>query len=293
MEEKETYIWRSYTDGASPQDLVYKEIEDRKNEIIYKGLEKEEAGLENDKVISHEKNKENKELDNIYKEYYDNGSLKLEYENRISKEYYQDGKLKSSKEYDENLEADGTWKFYEKDGSVNRMEVYAGGELLEISQKEYGTTEIGYVHYVYNGYNEVQRKEYAPNEDEYIKVYYEDGGAKDIYHERDGMTFYTRRNENDEIVAKGTFDEEMKKVGDWVTLDKTNTPTNIKTYAEDILIKEVNYKNGILNGPMREYDKETGELISEKIFKGGAEEKLMETLRAAQPTQEKSQGIER
>lgn len=83
LEEKETYIWRSYTDGASPQDLVYKEIEDRKNEIIYKGLEKEEAGLENDKVISHEKNKENKELDNIYKEYYDNGSLKLEYENRI------------------------------------------------------------------------------------------------------------------------------------------------------------------------------------------------------------------
>lgn len=292
LEEKETYIWRSYTDGASPQDLVYKEIEDRKNEII-KSLEKEEAGLENDKVISHEKNKENKELDNIYKEYYDNGSLKLEYENRISKEYYQDGKLKSSKEYDENLEADGTWKFYEKDGSVNRMEVYAGGELLEISQKEYGTTEIGYVHYVYNGYNEVQRKEYAPNEDEYIKVYYEDGGAKDIYHERDGMTFYTRRNENDEIVAKGTFDEEMKKVGDWVTLDKTNTPTNIKTYDEDILIKEVNYKNGILNGPMREYDKGTGELISEKVFKGGAEEKLMETLRAAQPTQEKSQGIER
>lgn len=292
LEEKDSYIWRSYTDGASPQDLVYKEIEDRKNEII-KSLEKEEAGLENDKVISHEKNKENKELDNIYKEYYDNGSLKLEYENRISKEYYQDGKLKSSKEYDENLEADGTWKFYEKDGSVNRMEVYAGGELLEISQKEYGTTEIGYVHYVYNGYNEVQRKEYAPNEDEYIKVYYEDGGAKDIYHERDGMTFYTRRNENDEIVAKGTFDEEMKKVGDWVTLDKTNTPTNIKTYDEDILIKEVNYKNGILNGPMREYDKGTGELISEKVFKGGAEEKLMETLRAAQPTQEKSQGIER
>lgn len=292
LEEKETYIWRSYTEGASPQDLIYKEIEDRKNEII-KSLEKEEAGLENGKVISHEKNKENKELDNIYKECYDNGSLKLEYENRISKEYYQDGKLKSSKEYDENLEADGTWKFYEKDGSVNRMEVYAGGELLEISQKEYGTTEIGYVHYVYNGYNEVQRKEYAPNEDEYIKVYYEDGGAKDIYHERDGMTFYTRRNENDEIVAKGTFDEEMKKVGDWVTLDKTNTPTNIKTYDEDILIKEVNYKNGILNGPMREYDKGTGELISEKIFKGGAEEKLMETLRTAQPTQEKSQGIER
>lgn len=292
LEEKETYIWRSYTEGASPQDLIYKEIEDRKNEII-KSLEKEEAGLENGKVISHEKNKENKELDNIYKEYYDNGSLKLEYENRISKEYYQDGKLKSSKEYDENLEADGTWKFYEKDGSVNRMEVYAGGELLEISQKEYGTTEIGFVHYVYNGYNEVQRKEYAPNEDEYIKVYYEDGGAKDIYHERDGMTFYTRRNENDEIVAKGTFDEEMKKVGDWVTLDKTNTPTNIKTYDEDILIKEVNYKNGILNGPMREYDKGTGELISEKVFKGGAEEKLMETLRAAQPIQEKSQGIER
>ena len=85
----------------------------------------------------------------------------------------------------------------------------------------------------------------------------------------------------------------MKKVGDWVTLDKTNTPTNIKTYDEDILIKEVNYKNGILNGPMREYDKGTGELISEKIFKGGAEEKLMETLRTAQPTQEKSQGIER
>ena len=292
LEEKETYIWRSYTEGASPQDLIYKEIEDRKNEII-KSLEKEEAGLENGKVISHEKNKENKELDNIYKEYYDNGSLKLEYENRISKEYHQDGKLKSSKEYDENLEADGTWKFYEKDGSVNRMEVYAGGELLEISQKEYGTTEIGFVHYVYNGYNEVQRKEYAPNEDEYIKVYYEDGGAKDIYHERDGMTFYTRRNENDEIVAKGTFDEEMKKVGDWVTLDKTNTPTNIKTYDEDILIKEVNYKNGILNGPMREYDKGTGELISEKVFKGGAEEKLMETLRAAQPIQEKSQGIER
>lgn len=292
LEEKETYIWRSYTEGASPQDLIYKEIEDRKNEII-KSLEKEEAGLENGKVISHEKNKENKELDNIYKEYYDNGSLKLEYENRIYKDYYQDGKLKSSKEYNENLEADGTWKFYEKDGSVNRMEVYAGGELLEISQKEYGTTEIGYVHYVYNGYNEVQRKEYAPNEDEYIKVYYEDGGAKDIYHERDGMTFYTRRDENGVIVAKGTFDEEMKKVGDWVTLDKTNTPTNIKTYDEDILVKEVNYKNGILNGPMREYDKGTGELISEKIFKGGAEEKLMETLRATQPTQEKSQGIER
>ncbi|MEE0137702.1 hypothetical protein [Fusobacterium ulcerans] len=291
LEEKETYIWRSYTDGASPQDLVYKEIEDRKNEIIYKGLEKEEAELENDKVISHEKNKENKELDNIYKEYYDNGSLKLEYENRISKEYYQDGKLKSSKEYDENLEADGTWKFYDEDGTLYRIEAYSGGELLEVSEKD-GTT-VGFVHYVYNGYNEVQRKEYAPNEDEYIKVYYEDGGAKDIYHERDGMTFYTRRNENDEIVAKGTFDEEMKKVGDWVTLDKTNTPTNIKTYDEDILIKEVNYKNGILNGPMREYDKGTGELISEKIFKGGAEEKLMETLRAAQPTQEKSQGIER
>lgn len=292
LEEKDSYIWRSYTDGASPQDLVYKEIEDRKNEII-KSLEKEEAELENDKVISHEKNKENKELDNIYKEYYDNGSLKLEYENRIAKEYYQDGKLKSSKEYDENLEADGTWKFYEKDGSVNRMEVYAGGELLEISQKEYGTTEIGYVHYVYNGYNEVQRKEYAPNEDEYIKVYYEDGGAKDIYHERDGMTFYTRRDENGVMVAKGQFDEEMKQVGDWVTLDKTGTPTNIQTFDEDILIKEVNYKNGILNGPMREYDKGTGELISEKIFKGGAEEKLMETLRAAQPVQEKSQGIER
>lgn len=293
LEEKETYIWRSYTDGASPQDLVYKEIEDRKNEIIHKGLEKEEAGLENDKVISHEKNKENKELDKGYREYYDNGNLKLEYGDVDLKEYYESGQLKSTKEFDKNLNADGTWQFFHTDGSLKQIEVYAGGELLEVSKKEYGTTEIGFVHYVYNGYNEVQRKEYASNEDEYIKIYYEDGGAKDIYHERDGMTFYTRRNENDEIVAKGTFDEEMKKVGDWVTLDKTNTPTNIKTYEEDILIKEANYKNGILNGPMREYDKGTGELISEKIFKGGAEEKLMETLKAMQPVKEKSQGIER
>lgn len=292
LEEKDSYIWRSYTEGAKPQDLVYKEIEDRKNEII-KSLEKEEAGLENGKVISHEKNKENKELYKGYREYYDNGNLKLEYGDVGLKEYYKSGQLKSTKEFDKNLNADGTWKFFHTDGSLKQIEVYAGGELLEVSKKEYGTTEIGFVHYVYNGYNEVQRKEYAPNEDEYIKIYYEEGGAKDIYRERDGMTFYTRRDENDVIVTKGQFNEEMKKVGDWVALDKTNTPTNIKTYDEDILIKEVNYKNGILNGPMREYDKGTGELISEKIFKGGAEEKLMETLRAAQPTQEKSQGIER
>ena len=126
------------------------------------------------------------------------------------------------------------------------------------------------------------------------KEYYKNGQLKEEYElEIDGKTDYKRYNENGVMEEKGKFNEEMKKVGDWVTLDKTNTPTNVKTYDEDILIKEVNYKNGILNGPMREYDKETGGLISEKIFKGGAEEKLMETLRAAQPIQEKSQGIER
>lgn len=279
LEEKNTRIWKSYTEGASPQDLVYKEIEERKNEI--------------NEGEKHQKYNEKIELDKGYREYYDNGNLKLEYGDVDLKEYYESGQLKSTKEFDKNLNADGTWQFFHTDGSLKQIEVYAGGELLEVSKKEYGTTEIGFVHYVYNGYNEVQRKEYAPNEDEYIKIYYEEGGAKDIYHERDGMTFYIRRNENNEIVAKGQFDEEMKKVGDWVTLDKTNTPTNVKTYHEDILIKEVNYKNGILNGPMREYDKGTEELISEKIFKGGAEEKLMETLRAAQPLQEKSQEMER
>lgn len=318
LEEKDSYIWRSYTNGASPQDLVYKEIEDRKKEInnkeLDKGLDKEEK---TEKII--EENYINDKLEGIFKEYYENNQLKEKSEWKsgelISLQKYNEkgiliremDKIRAygnpivrdennclvSKEYDENGLATGDWKFYNEKERLEKTMLYSDGKLLEESKIEPELAKIGFVHYVYNGHEEVQRKEYAPNEDEYIKIYYEDGGAKDIYHERDGMTFYTRRNENGVIVAKGQFDEEMKQVGDWVTLDKTGTPTNIQTFDEDILIKEVNYKNGILNGPMREYDKGTGELISEKIFKGGAEEKLMETLRSAQPVQEKSQGIER
>lgn len=314
LKEKNIRIWRSYTEGANPQDLVYKEIENRKNETNNKGLDKEEK---TEKVI--EENYIDKKLEGVFKEYYENNQLKEKSEWKsgelISLQKYNEkgiliremDKIRAygnpiirdennclvSKEYDENGLATGDWKFYNEKEILEKTMLYSDGKLLEESKIEPKLTKIGYVHYVYNGHDNVQRIEYAPKEDEYMKIYYLKDGIKDIYHEKGEVILYTRRNENDEIVAKGTFDEEMKKVGDWVTLDKTNTPTNVKTYEEDILIKEVNYKNGILNGPMREYDKGTGELISERIFKGGAEEKLMETLRSTQPVQEKSQGIER
>lgn len=126
----------------------------------------------------------------------------------------------------------------DENGNIEKMMLYTNGRLTEESKKEPAITEIGYVHYVYNGYEDVQRIEYAPKEDEYMKIYHLKDGTKDIYHEKEEGTLYEKHNENGTIVERGQFDEESKQTGTWEYYDNSGKLTGKKEFQEGKEVKE-------------------------------------------------------
>lgn len=208
--------------------------------------------------------------DGIRKDYYENGQLKSieKYnEDLISLQKYNEkgvlveeidkyksyqrvherfselekGYVRVVKTYDENGKAEGDWKFYKENGNIEKVMLYTNGKLTEESKKEPAITEIGYVHYVYNGQEEVQRIEYAPKEDEYMKIYHLKDGTKDIYHEKEELTLYEKHDEKGTIVVRGQFDEESKQTGTWEYYNTSGKLTEKKEFQEG---KEVAKESG-------------------------------------------------
>ena len=261
------------------ENYVNDTLDGMSKEYYESGQLKGEVEWQNGKVISVQKYKENGAQDNAYRDYYENGNLKLESEDGIWKEYYENGQLKSiekynedlislqkynekgvlveeidkyksyqrvherfselekgyvrvAKTYDENGKAEGDWKFYKENGNIEKVMLYTDGKLTEESKKEPAITEIGYVHYVYNGHEDVQRIEYAPKEDEYMKIYHLKDGTKDIYHEKEEVTLYEKHNEKGTIVERGQFNEESKQTGTWEYYDNSGKLTEKKEFQE-------------------------------------------------------------
>lgn len=258
------------------RNFVNDELDGISKEYYESGQLKEEVEWQNGEVLSVQKYKENGVQDNAYRDYYDNGNLKSEFEDGIRKDYYENGQLKSLekyneklqrynekgvliedidiyklyqrvherfsesekgyvrvvKTYDENGKAEGDWKFYKENGNIEKMMLYNAGKLIEESKKEPAITEIGYVHYVYNGHEDVQRIEYAPREDEYMKIYHLKDGTKDIYHEKGELTLYEKHDEKGTIVERGQFDEESKQTGTWEYYDTSGKLTEKKEFQE-------------------------------------------------------------
>ena len=266
QEDKEAFVWQYYSTGASPEDSVYKlmEIEKRhkSNDIQELNLsEKLEMGsegikqdgksvsyyppeLEDDSfgnpqllpgTIKEEIEWKNNEMI-TYRKYSKEGIILEDIDRNHSGEKvienYDNGQLKSSKEYDENGKITDTWNFYDKSGNIEKMMLYTDGKLMEESKKEAAITEIGYVHYVYNGHEDVQRIEYAPKEDEYMKIYHLKDGTKDIYHEKEEVTLYEKHDEKGTIVERGQFDEESKQIGTWEYYDTSGKLTEKKEFQE-------------------------------------------------------------
>ena len=266
QEDKEEFVWKYYLNGASPEDSVYSLMELEKkyksNDIQEPNLsEKLEMGseaikqdgksvsyyppeLEDDSfgnpqllpgTIKEEIEWKNNEMI-TYRKYSKEGIILEDIDRNHSGEKvienYDNGQLKSSKEYDENGKITDTWNFYDKSGNIEKMMLYTNGKLTEESKKDPSITEIGYVHYVYNGHEDVQRIEYAPKEDEYMKIYHLKDGTKDIYHEKEEVTLYEKHNEKGTIVERGQFDEESKQTGTWEYYDNSGKLTEKKEFQE-------------------------------------------------------------
>ena len=220
--EKETYS--NYYESFVSQIKDYNEEGNlEKERTLLQGTIKEEIEWKNNEMITYRKySKEGIILEDIDR----NHSGEKVIEN------YDNGQLKSSKEYDENGKITDTWNFYDKSGNIEKMMLYTNGKLTEESKKEPSITEIGYVHYVYNGHEDVQRIEYAPKEDEYMKIYHLKDGTKDIYHEKEEVTLYEKHNEKGTIVERGQFDEESKQTGTWEYYDNSGKLTEKKEFQE-------------------------------------------------------------
>lgn len=209
--------------------------------------------------IEHELSAKEKDND-VLKEYYKNGQLKMEvglntlerreydkegkmiYErfqnksgNIIEREYESDTIVKKEREYCEN------GNIIDREYGCNNAlekekEYYPDGKLLRESKKE-ALSEIGLVHYFYNVNGDIQRIEYAPAKNEYLKIFSNKTGEKEVFYESEGNTKYKKYDENWILLEIGKFDEEMKKTGEWITLDELENPIKKETYSQGKLIK--------------------------------------------------------
>lgn len=209
--------------------------------------------------IEHELSAKEKDND-VLKEYYKNGQLKMEvglntlerreydkegkmiYErfqnksgNIIEREYESDTIVKKEREYCEN------GNIIDREYGCNNAlekekEYYPDGKLLRESKKE-ALSEIGLVHYFYNVNGDIQRIEYAPAKNEYLKIFSNKTREKEVFYESEGNTKYKKYDENWILLEIGKFDEEMKKTGEWITLDELENPIKKETYSQGKLIK--------------------------------------------------------
>ncbi len=157
---------------------------------------------------------------------------------KVKNEYYPDGKLKLSAMY-RNESPEGIWREYKPDGTIERSLMYHNG----IITGEGNVLDDG-------------------NKDGPWKEFFADGTLKSEGNYADGKPVgdwkYFHLNGKTEQIGK--FNKQGKPEGKWKWF-----------YEDGKLLREENYRNGLRDGLLSEYDEE-GTLIQEGEFVNGEED---------------------
>ena len=188
-----------------------------------------------------EKN-DNGQLDGIYREYYENGQLKLEctYKNGqlegIAKEYYKNNQLSCEYNFRDG-KLDGLCKEYYESGKI-KEEYYCKNGEFEGTYKKYYTNGKEKSEYNYkNGKLEGTAKEYRINGDVEVEYDYKKVNLENIYEKYENKKSTTETTTKTNIVPNSNINEILKdeKV-------EINAPENIENSIklEKISKEEIN-----------------------------------------------------
>ena len=188
-----------------------------------------------------EKN-DNGQLDGIYREYYENGQLKLEctYKNGqlegIAKEYYKNNQLSCEYNFRDG-KLDGLCKEYYESGKI-KEEYYCKNGEFEGTYKKYYTNGKEKSEYNYkNGKLEGTAKEYRINGDVEVEYDYKKVNLENIYEKYENKKSTTETTTKTNIVPNSSINEILKdkKV-------EINAPENIENSIklEKISKEEIN-----------------------------------------------------
>ena len=188
-----------------------------------------------------EKN-DNGQLDGIYREYYENGQLKLEctYKNGqlegIAKEYYKNDQLSCEYNFRDG-KLDGLCKEYYESGKI-KEEYYCKNGEFEGTYKKYYTNGKEKSEYNYkNGKLEGTAKEYRINGDVEVEYDYKKVNLENIYEKYENKKSTTETTTKTNIVPNSSINEILKdkKV-------EINAPENIENSIklEKISKEEIN-----------------------------------------------------
>ena len=189
----------------------------------------------------------NGKIEGIQKYYYESGNLESEtpYKNNqingIQRYYYESGSLESETPYSNGLQ-NGSEKSYYENGTLAMFVPYKKG-VKDGKEKKYALS----------GALE-EETEFDNGVEVAYSAYYESGVLKETAKYRNGSTsdFLTRKMFNE----SGITIYELTKDGILVEFDDNGNPKNgvYKEYTDDnVLHGEYTYRNGIKNGPAKEY----------------------------------------
>ena len=192
-----------------------------------------------------EKN-DNGQLDGIYREYYENGQLKLEctYKNGqlegIAKEYYKNNQL--SCEYNfKNGQLDGLCKEYYESGKI-KEEYYCKNGEFEGTYKKYYTNGKEKSEYNYkNGKPEGTAKEYRINGDVEVEYDYKKVNLENIYKKYENKKAITETTTKTNIAPNSNINESLKDEKVEVNASKRGINENHNSNSKNDLGKYVIY----------------------------------------------------
>ena len=211
--------------------------------------------LSNPKVLAYTNYKEGN-LDGEYKQWYENGNLKIRSyykdgkEDGVSKSYYENGNIEQERIYDNNLLLNR--KKYYSNGQLKEEELYDKGHRIGVNKEWYENGNLKY---------EENYKNY--------KEYYENGQLKEEHYENLHRETTIKYFENGEIDSQAHFINGKREGinihhSDWDKEHKiiSNYQNGLKHGKEEIyhyfnnkmyLMVEVCYKEGKLEGDYKTY----------------------------------------
>lgn len=208
------------------------------------------------KLKSEFKKNDNGQLDGIYREYYENGQLKLEctYKNGqlegTAKEYYKNKQL--SCEYNfKNGQLDGLCKEYYESGKI-KEEYYCKNGKFEGTYKKYYTNGKEKSEYNYkNGRAEGTAKEYRINGDIEVEYDYKKVNLENIYEKYENKKAITETTTKTNIAPNSNINETLKdeKVEINAPKNTEHTKTIISEDTENSIKSEKTSKRRINESP--------------------------------------------
>lgn len=197
---------------------------------------------ENGKLKSESEKNDNGKLEGIYREYFENGQLKLEcsYKNGeldgISKEYYKNNKLSCEYHFKDG-KLDGLCKEYYESGKI-KEEYYCKDGKFEGTYKKYYTNGKEKSEYNYkNGQLEGTAKEYRINGDVEVEYDYKKVNLENIYEKYENKKATIETSTKTNIVPNTDVNETLKDEKVEINTSK-NIENSIK--LEKISKEEIN-----------------------------------------------------